>query len=81
MEQISKSNFEINQLADWASNVMLELGSKKDKKRRAMDALDPDLLSYIELSRMTIAKAREDIQENISLGLCRKMGAFQTLDS
>lgn len=81
IEQISKSNFKIHQLADWASNVLLELGSKKDKERRTMDGLDPNLISYIGLSRMTFAKARESIQEDFPLGLCRKRGLFQTLDS
>lgn len=61
MEQLSNSNFDLNQLVGWASKVLLELRSKKDKERRAMDELDPYFLSYIGLGRMTFARAREGI--------------------
>lgn len=33
MEQLSNSNFDINQLAGWAANVLLEFGSKKDRDK------------------------------------------------
>lgn len=45
MELLRNSNFDLNQLMGWASKVLMELGSKKDKERKAMDGLDLELLS------------------------------------
>lgn len=49
IEKFRNSNFGLRYLTKWASDMLIEFGSKKDKVRRAFDGLDPELLSYVGL--------------------------------
>lgn len=80
MERLRKPDFDITQLASWATKISMELGSKKDKERRAFDGLDPELLSYIGLGRIKFSKAHGSLQDSELIGPSKKRNAFMELD-
>lgn len=71
-ECLRDANFDLNQLAGWASRALLEFGIEKEKDRRALNRLDQELLSYIGLSRMTFFIAQEANKEEMLMGFYRK---------
>lgn len=81
MERLSKPDFNINQLAGWATKIIMKLGFRKDKERRTFDGLDPELLSYIGLGRKSITMAHESLQKTELIVLSRKRSAYLELDS
>lgn len=80
MERLRKTYFDMDQMAGWASKIIMELGSKNDKERRALDGLEPEFLSYIGLGRAAFSRPHVEDEKDIIVGPCRKRRALLELD-
>lgn len=76
MERIRDADFDLTQLASWASKMLLEFGAERGMDRKALNRLNPEFLSYIRLSRNTFSRSQKAIQEEPMVDLSRKKGAL-----
>lgn len=63
MDQLRGVDVDLKQLASWASRMLMENGVERGRDRRDLDGLDPELLSYIGLSKNTFSKAQKANRE------------------
>lgn len=80
IEKTRALDFDVGQLASWATGLVQAFGLKKDEEKRSLDGLSLDYLSYIGLSSLPIARPKAIFDEEVNMvGQPRKMPALTFL--
>lgn len=80
MQQLRQPDFELHQLANWATSLIKGIGCNKGKEREALEGLDPEFLEFIGLGQNTFSKWKNNTEDTRVMGLSRKRGAAQYID-